>query len=282
MNRRSLLTRLLATLLACAMLFSSSVVMADTEKARQYYKQAVELYNNGEFEKAAQLLKKAYEEEPNLTYQYNRIRALEGAGMYREALEVLKTYEQTMLDAKGFEDIPKLKDQLERKVGETTPDKDTAPPDEKPDDQMEPPGDPGQDEETGPSTRQIITVGVLGGGGLILGTGVLFSTGVLLPSDVATAADEAEIVDGQRNFTGPNAEHNASVYNLHRNTGLILLGVGSAAVITGGVLLLTGGGESNQSAALTPGGTTDDGKPRVRVAPIFGAQGGGAQLNIKF
>ncbi len=89
---------------------------AGQKQAREYYKRAQKLYQQGRFERAAKLLDEAYDEEPNLTYQYNRIRALQGAEKYQKALDVLEAYEQPLLDADGYENVQSLKRKLRAKV----------------------------------------------------------------------------------------------------------------------------------------------------------------------
>lgn len=88
---------------------------ADT-KAEEYYQQAQNAYDQGKFEQAAKLLKKAYQKEANLVYQYNRIRALEGAEKYQQALALLKKYEKPMLKSDKFDDLPELKQKYQQKL----------------------------------------------------------------------------------------------------------------------------------------------------------------------
>ena len=142
MRRHSPAANLLSVALALLLVFPPTLAFAGPKQAREYFKQAKQAYTEGDFERAAALLEKAYAEEANLTYQYNRIRALEGAGQYEKALEVLKTYERPMLDAKGFEDIKDLRKSLEKKV-----EKDPEPEDKETADSLRETKESGNDDE---------------------------------------------------------------------------------------------------------------------------------------
>jgi hypothetical protein len=278
--------RWLAVLVSSLLFFSTTIAVADTQKAREYYKEAVKLYNAGKFEESAELLKKAYEEEANLTYQYNRIRALQGAGKYEKALEVLRTYEQPMLDAKGFEDIEAIKAELEEKVAADKPTKtkqEETEPEQQASDTFTPAETPetaegdrkASDDEAGRSTGEVAGWASVGVGAASIGAGTLLASGLLLgfdPQNEDTTPNTDEV-------TLPQAKYDK--LQRQRVASYVTFGVGAAAAITGGVLLLTSGQEA--PPAVQDDARADRGsKPAVRVAPIFTATGGGAQIGIDF
>lgn len=277
----------LAIVVSSLLFFSSAIAVADTDKAREYYQDAVELYNAGKFEESAKLLKKAYEEEANLTYQYNRIRALQGAGKYEKALEVLRTYEQPMLDAKGFEDIQEIKSELEEKVAadkpseskqaETEPEQqasDTFTPAESPETTQ---GDRSESDDSagGRPPGEVAGWASVGVGAASIGAGTLLASGLLLgfnPQDEDTTPNTDEVTLPQAKYDKLQAQRVASY---------VTFGVGAAAAITGGVLLLTSGQEA-RPAARDDARADRGSKAEVRLAPIFTATGGGAQIGIDF
>ena len=265
--------------LAVLLVLPSTLAIAGPEKAREYFKEAKQAYTNGEFEKAAELLKKAYAEEANLTYQYNRIRALEGAGKYGKALEVLKTYEQPMLDAKGFEDVPQLKKSLQDKVGdtgakktdETTDEKEREPEEKKKDDEKladkepEEPTDPNR--SSGSSGMKALGWGLAGVGVASLVTSALYGSLVFLPSEIRKKHRNDE----------PLSNEELDKVKTQQTLTVVFLAVGAGTLIGGGIVLLGAnakGSERPTSASASP-------KP-VRVAPYVTGDGGGAILNLRF
>ncbi len=120
MRNKSRSARLLSFCLAILLALAPSMVFADVKTAQDYYRQASEAYQAGNLEKAADLLERAYAEDPNLVYQYNRILALRGLGRFEEALRVLEIYENPMLDDEGkrFTDVPEIKADLQTKIAE--------------------------------------------------------------------------------------------------------------------------------------------------------------------
>ncbi|MFB6373881.1 MAG: hypothetical protein ABEN55_12405 [Bradymonadaceae bacterium] len=271
----------------CALIFALSFVCGPTtavagpDQARKYFKQAKQAYTEGDYERAAALLEKAYAEEPNLTYQYNRIRALEGAGDYEGALEVLNNYEQPMLDAQGFEDIKDIKKSLQKKV-EKEPEpteEETANLREASDKSGGSSGDGAADGsgETAEDGSADETSGGSGGTMRILGwslTGVgiasgltagLFGSTLLLPKPAREA-----LTNPDKPLQGTAKKQ----VEAHRTMTIVFGSVGAAALIGGGVILLTqpsGSGGSSSTAALDP-----------RVTPFVSRDGGGATLQLRF
>ncbi len=105
---------LAAFTVALTLVFSATFATAGEQQARDLHEQAKAAYDQGDFERAAELLKKAYDEDPNVVYQYNRVRALEGAEQFDRALDILAEYRDEMR-AEGYSDLGKLKKTLEEK-----------------------------------------------------------------------------------------------------------------------------------------------------------------------
>jgi len=94
----------------------SATAWAALEGANAFYQQALQAYQAGEYHKADKLLQRAYAEDPNLMYPYNRIMALEAAGDYEDALEVLEIYRQPMLEdeKERFDDVVEIEKRLNK------------------------------------------------------------------------------------------------------------------------------------------------------------------------
>lgn len=112
---RRLLTVALAIITVC---FSATPAFAGEEEAKEYYSQAKDAYQAGEFAEAADLLERAYAEDPNLIYQYNRVLALQAMEEYEEALRVLDIYGNPMREDGRFDDIAEIRAQLEEAIAE--------------------------------------------------------------------------------------------------------------------------------------------------------------------
>lgn len=253
MLRDSLGTKILAVVTAVFLAYPVAPAHADADEARRLFKKAKTAYGNGEFDKAAKLLEEAYSEEANLIYQYNRIRALEGAERYEEALKVLETYEQPMLDAEGFEDISDIKESLEEKVGPT--------------DEPDEPSEPKTTTSDSGKTKEIIGWSLLGLGGASGITGFLFGSSLLLPK---------EIRDGQPNATQKEFEADRQTINQHKTMTIVFSSIGLASAIAGTVLVLTArrGKDEISTAAHLPG--------KVTVQPFFRGDAAGATLDVQF
>jgi len=90
MIRRASMTALIA-----ATLFAPRLASADTtseKRAVELYQKSEQLYRNGEFQRAAELLRQAYELDPNPDLLYNLARALEGLGDFAGAANAYARY----------------------------------------------------------------------------------------------------------------------------------------------------------------------------------------------
>jgi hypothetical protein len=91
----------------------------DTERAEEAFDAAMAQQKEGNYREAARLLAVAFAYDNNLAYQYNRAVMYQLNGDYDDALEVLETYEEPMLqDPEGrFTNLPKLKAKLAEQAG---------------------------------------------------------------------------------------------------------------------------------------------------------------------
>ena len=110
-SKTSCLPALFTALLLCLL---PATAMADTANALKFYEQAKQAYGAGNYRDAADLLERAYAEDPDLIYQYNRIRALEANRDYEQALKVLNIYKGPMMRDKDkrFEDVEQIEQEV--------------------------------------------------------------------------------------------------------------------------------------------------------------------------
>ncbi len=78
--------------LALCVLMASSLAAAANPKAGALAREAEQLYREAKFTQAADLLRQAYDVEPNPKFLFNRARALEQAGDTAVALETYREY----------------------------------------------------------------------------------------------------------------------------------------------------------------------------------------------
>lgn len=253
--------------LALFFVFIASPAWANpAQEAAEFYGQASEAYQSGEYQKAADLLDLAFGKNPDLVYKYNRILALQAAGDAATALAELNAlYSPMKADPqKRFDDIDEIKAQLEALTEpkstpepvDTTP---TEPPPTEP-----PPMVPEQPKAkaAGPSPLGLtLTIA----GGAVLTTGVLFSTGIFVPKvhkDCIGLGSDPAVCNGT---TFDKAKE---VRSRHIAAAVSMLGVGAISTALGVVVLLTsnrGGGES-----------------ALQVTPYVAGDGMGAVLRMRF
>ncbi|MFB6263624.1 MAG: hypothetical protein ABEL76_08385 [Bradymonadaceae bacterium] len=242
---------------------------AGVEEARDYSRRAQKLYQQEEYEKAASLLLKAYREEPNLTYQYNRIRALEGAEQYTKALEVLKKYEEAMLEADGYDELPELKKSLRARAEKKKRGKETSPRETGERKQWREQkaaasssadeggsGSSARQRDAGTGSKRTLGWSLLGAGGASLAAGTLFATGLLLPGSTQ----------------GSTYSGSASTLKTHKIAAGTLLGLGAAAAAAG-----------TYFAFVAPdGASTSPNEKAVSFYPRIGPSSAGAGIRLRF
>ena len=195
-----------------------------TERALEYYGQASDAYQQGDYGRAVELLARAFAHDPDLIYPYNQALAYLGMGEEYRALQVLETYGE---DMEGDERFPEL-DELLREVRETIARDETAlqesPSAERP--------------ETSPP---LLAYSLIGAGGLALATGGLLSSGLLI-SDTIERIEDSRTPDGlERHYgEGSSRERDQDLQTLrtHRALAMTTLIGGTVLAGTGIALLL--------------------------------------------
>ena len=302
MIARSLYRRLLAVGLALTLAVLPGTAFAGPEEAKEYYEQAKQAYQEGELARAAELLERAYAEDPNLVYQYNRILALQGMGKHAEALRVLDIYENPMKEDGRFNDISQIRTELEKSLAEKKAEekgddgedakngkngKQSDETDDGPDgrDEMKAdgPGDEKSDPKKKDSSSDILAWSLIGGGGATIVTGGLMSTGLFIPNVIDraqctqnypltecydNAADEAEARELR--------DADRQTVKTHRTIAVVLMGVGAAAAAGGTYLLLRKSPSKSETSEAKTSGL------RFRVAPYATSRGAGGVIHIEF
>jgi hypothetical protein len=298
--KTSVRTKILAVFITGCMLAASGLAFAGPEEAAQYYEQASKAYGDGEYAKAADLLERAYAEDPNLIYQYNRILALQAMGKIDQALKVLDIYGNPMKEDGRFDDIKEIRAQLNKAKAKAAADKkaagDTAGDDEKNagekdtgkkvadkkagDDQIEDPDGVTEPVDSEPNILgwSLVGVGVAG-----LGTAGLFGSGILIPEVIdrrdCLSPDGTPLSACYSDFDDPTGQYQSDKDSLstHQTVTWVSLGVGAVALIGGGALLLMDGPQGVESDAPLSADNTD-----VRLTPYVGADGAGGVLRVTF
>jgi len=251
---------LAAFIVTLTLVFSASFATAGEQQAREFHKQAKSAYDQGDFERAADLLQKAYDEDPNVVYQYNRIRALEGAGQFDRALDILAEYRDEMR-AEGYSDLGKLKKTLEEKRQRKA---------DRPDDAS---GDPTTEGES-PGTME----GPSGPSGPADGSSAKFQPTPL--TWVLWGVSVGAFIPGGLLATGLFVDRdNPDAVRTQRLTSAILLGTGALTGAAGGLTLLLNKNSDRNARGPSPQPSSG---PSVRIAPMVGPGGGGAILDISF
>jgi tetratricopeptide (TPR) repeat protein len=93
-----------------------ALVFGDADKGSKFFEQATNAYREGNFEKAIELLDKAYEHKQDLAYKYNRILALQKMRHYGAALDTIENFKSRMKDDKRFKNMDKLHSELKSQL----------------------------------------------------------------------------------------------------------------------------------------------------------------------
>lgn len=230
------------------------------ERATDYYREARQAYGEGRYDRAAELLGQAWEADPNPIYRYNQILALQGAGDYEKALQLLDDHEQQLSEADDFEDIDEIRDELNEAIA----DRQRA-------DESDALEDP---EVAAPeSDSNLAGWSLVGVGGASLATGVVMSTGVVIGDTIdrlETSANEG--VDEVYAETDHDRDADLSRLKTHRWISAGLL-IGGLAAGTTGTLMLRSGDDA---------GTTDDAAGSVELRPTVDNDFVGTMLEGRF
>lgn len=264
MNHSTSLKCLLAASFFLAPIAIPGAAWADTATALEHYEKAKQAYGAGDFQGAADLLEMAYAEDPDLIYQYNRIRALQAMGQHEEAAKVLKIYKSPMSrdPENRFSDLPKIEAQineaLEKKAKEKPVEKPTQEPDGK--SNKTPEEKPVTPPES--NTRKIAGWGMVGGGALLIAGGAPFYSGILY-SNKNNSCRSNGVLD--TTIEGCTREELTTLKKNHTLLGFTMLGAGSALAITGLIVALTAPKSSASSTLIVP----DIGPDRAGATLMF-------------
>jgi tetratricopeptide (TPR) repeat protein len=286
----SVRTKILAAFIAACLSVPPGMAFAGPEEAAQYYEQASKAYEEGELAKAADLLERAYAEDPNLIYQYNRVLALQAMGKNDQALKILDIYGNPMREDGRFDDVKEIRSQIEKAKAEAdaaakkNAETKTATNDDKIGDEI---GEGGDGEakiaepvDSGPNILgwSLVGVGVAG-----LSAAGLFGSGVLI-SDVVDRRDcmspaGTPLNDCYSDFDDAVAQNKSDrdTLSTHQTLTWVSLGVGVAALIGGGAVMLMDG----QAGAEADAPVSAD-KAEVHLSPFVSADGAGGVLRILF
>lgn len=262
MFSKRLLRLALVGMTALGICLASPSAFAGEKEAKEYYSQAKDAYQAGDFSKAADLLERAYAEDPNLIYQYNRILALQGMEKYNEALRVMDIYENPMKKDGRFDDVAEIRAQIEAALAKKSESDDTTADDPAPDEQdsdeqqeeKQALEEPGATEPPPPNTAsrdRII-------GWSFVGAGI-----------VAAAA-------GSPFYTRNPDDLSADKVSSYRTISIITLS--SAVVLSGvGAYFLYRGYSSDTVPSQSAGRAND-----VLLTPYVAGDGGGGALILRF
>jgi len=249
-----------------------SAAFANEDMAKQLYQKAQERYRNNQFEKAATLLDEAYAEDPKVVYQYNRIRALEGAEKYEKALKVLETYEADMRESGEYPEIPELKKSLQARIAKEdtepkpVPDRITRKPAETPDDETEDASEKAAPEDTQPETKtdnevtdteptdQIPPPPTSNtktkiGWSLLGVSGVLYGTAAFFGSYLPYKQGVRERLSGGGSFTSQEIRS----FKTNRALSIGAIALGTATLVGGSWLVLSKTEPSHTTFSIGPG-----------------------------
>lgn len=259
---------------------------AGSSAAAAYYQLASEAYEKGEYARADELLARAYDEEPDLIYQYNRILTNQAMGKFERALEILQTYQEQMTaDPQArFTDIGAVRAGLEQQMAqagaESDSDSDAAPVQAVPEKTAQaevvaqPPAQPPTDSEPNILGWSLMGVGVAG-----LGSAALFGS-TLLISDVSDNFDCVQ--NGHANCYADSADpasafaRDRDTWQTHRTLTWVSLGVGVAALAGSGLAFyLRASPEAHASRAASKA-------PEISWTPLLGAGQAGGSVHFSY
>jgi tetratricopeptide (TPR) repeat protein len=292
--KMSVRIKILAVFITGCLVIAPSMAFAGPEEAAQFYEQASQAYGAEEYAKAADLLERAYAEDPNLIYQYNRVLALQAMGKFDRALKALDIYGNPMKEDGRFDDIKDIRAQLveakadakaaaekadQAKVTANGTDSENTSGDNK--DSQDTDNDITMTEpaDSGPNILGWSLVGVGTAG---LGAAGLFGSGVLI-SDVVDRRDcmSQEGTALSACYSGDDlAAQNQSdrdTLSTHQTLTWVSLGVGVAALVGGGVVFLMDQPQPTETVTPLSADNAD-----VRVTPYVGADGAGGVLTVSF
>lgn len=247
-------------------------VPSSAQRAAQYYADAAEAYQEGDFARAAELLERAFAHEQDLVYKYNEVLANVGMENYEHALRILDIYGDPMRADDRFDDIDDLQEELqellaiqEEEARQAALAKERAGIEE-----LEPPAASG-------GSSEIIAWSLIAGGGASLLAGGLFSSGILI-SDAIDRLEDSRTPEGLEAHYGENSPHDRDqdLKTLSTHQSLAIATLGGGLVLGGaGVALLIFGAHNNDEEQTSSAFN-------LRVEPHLSSRFAGAILRGQF
>ena len=250
-------TALAALLLAASALMGAPVVHAQQDDAMRravvLFEESEVAYNEGRFEEAAAMLRRAYSLHADATLLFNLARAEEGMGDLTAAIDSYERYLTAAPDAPDHGAIEARVATLRRQRDELS----AAEADD-----HAPGGDDGANVAVAPEPAERQTGGVTPLPWIVAGVGVaVIGAGVVLGVVSQGKSNEAAIEPVQ--VTAADLHSEASTFATLANVMFIAGGIVAAAGVAWGVIRLTSGGSSSEAgveADLVPGGVVLHGR----------------------
>lgn len=276
-----------AICLALCVLMAAPNVYADPEKAAEFYKQASDAYASGRLQEAADLLERAFAEEPDLVYQYNRILAFEGLKDFPAALRLIDIYKDPMLrdEDNRFGDIEAIRQRIldGQEVQRLLAEKQAEDPEKREDPEKLEDPDPKPIQEPESSTNWL-AIGLVGGGAVVLGVGSLFASGLLVSDEL----DNTQCVNdnlkagssGESLFEGCAGYANLLNYNARsaqyedEKSSIESQQLMSIVFLSAGAVLATSG--------ILVWALSDSPETSAQIIPYLAPDRAGAAVNVQF
>ncbi len=292
MNTMFFRTRFVAAALATSMVIPS-FAWATPERAAEYYQQASAAYQRGDLQEAADLLERAYAEDPDLVYQYNRVLALEGLKKFDESLRVLNIYADPMRQdsRQRFTDVDVIKTRLQENVALKKKADEEAELQRQKDEQNKV-KEPKKIEDpvvvAPASSTPWLAIGLIAGGGVALGAGALFGSGLLVGNeldDTQCVKDNLDLgllgddvfqncpYEDQSTFLAKKNSYDDDVAAIETQQTLAIVFLSAGAVMAVGGIVVW---------ALDDGGSESTPPLSAQITPWIGGGGAGATLDVSF
>lgn len=240
------------------------------ERATEYYQDASDAYAAGKFDRAAELLDRAFANDPDLIYRYNQLMAYLGLGDYEAGLALLDDYGAAMRDDGRFDDVEELRLELEqsyeaareKREQEQREAEETA---EKEDEEEVEQADI-EPVDVDDASGNTVAWTLLGTGGAAVAGGLFLSSGMLLSDPIDRIEQSRTPEDERQVYAGIDLERqdDLDVLRTHQILSIALLSGGAILGATGTVLLMRGDSAEEPSA--------------LRLEPLFDGDRAGAVL----
>ncbi|MBA2665352.1 MAG: hypothetical protein H0U74_23890 [Bradymonadaceae bacterium] len=271
--------KLVASLLALGLSLPSAIALADPARAAEYYREASDAYQRGDFLEATELLERAFAQDHNLVYKYNQILAFQGMRNFSEALRILDIYANPMKSDGRFDDVDDIRSQLESSIAQA---EQAAEQDRLAKQQQ----DAAIKEPVGPAdggAPNYVAWSLIGAGGVALLASAVTGSTILISDefDRVERANEqgydAVYASGRFN----SREDYQSVEN-HQIMTVVFLVSGILLAGTGATLWYLGIPASTSAGAQSPASLDEPSALRFDFLPQVSAQSAGASMRLTF